>query len=321
MRKLYIVMYHYVRDLRHSRYPEIKGLDFELFKKQIRYLKENFHIVTMEDVIEAENTGKKLPENAALLTFDDGYTDHYMNVFPVLKEEGVQGSFFIPGKTFTEHRLLDVNKVHFVLASADINRITSGLLELMDYYRGTEYTFESNVELYHKYAVADRFDNEKTVFVKRMLQTVLPEELRNKISSQIFEEHVGVSEEKFAYELYMNHEQIKCMKKAGMHIALHGYDHYWLANLKSEQMHQDIDKALEVMGEYLDKDWVLNYPYGNYNDEVIQYIESKGCVLGMSTEVRVANLDVDNRYTLPRLDTNDFPPKSNNFLNGVCLDD
>ena len=33
--KLNIVMYHYVRDLQNSRYPAIKGLDYNLFKKQI----------------------------------------------------------------------------------------------------------------------------------------------------------------------------------------------------------------------------------------------------------------------------------------------
>lgn len=37
MRKLHIVMYHYTRDLRHSRYPKIKGLDLELFKEQIQW--------------------------------------------------------------------------------------------------------------------------------------------------------------------------------------------------------------------------------------------------------------------------------------------
>ena len=321
MRKLYIVMYHYVRDLKHSRYPEIKGLDFELFKQQIRYLKENFHIVTMEDVIEAENTGKELPENAALLTFDDGYMDHYTSVFPVLKTERVQGSFFIPGKTFVEHKLLDVNKIHFVLASADINKLMPELMKKMDYYRGSEYDYPTNEELYHKYAIANRFDNEKVVFTKRMLQTVLPENLRNKITSEIFEEYIGMSEEMFAYELYMNHEQIRCMKEAGMHIGLHGYDHYWLANLEIGKMHQDIEIAMDTLGEFLAKEWVLNYPYGNYNNEVIEFIKSKGCVLGMSTEVRIANLDADNRYTLPRLDTNDFPPKSENFRNGECLND
>lgn len=321
MRKLYIIMYHYVRDLKHSRYPEIKGMDFELFKQQVRYMKEKFNMVTMEDVIEAEITGKALPENAALLTFDDGYIDHYTNVFPVLKAENVQGSFFIPGKTFTEHKLLDVNKIHFVLASANIDKLVPKLFQLMDYYRGNEYQFSSNAELYQRYAVANRFDNEKVIFTKRMLQTVLPEEIRNKITSNIFEEYVGMSEEKFAYELYLNREQIKCMKDAGMYIALHGYDHYWLGNLEHNQMQDDIEKALGVMDEFIDKEWVLNYPYGNYSDEVIQFIQSKGCVLGMSTDVRVANLDADNRFTLPRLDTNDFPPKSENYLKGVALDD
>lgn len=50
-------MYHYVRELRYSRYPAIKGLDYQLFKEQIQYLKKNFSIVTMEDVIEAYNFG------------------------------------------------------------------------------------------------------------------------------------------------------------------------------------------------------------------------------------------------------------------------
>lgn len=31
--KLYIAMYHYTRDLKHSRYPEIKGLDVPLFRQ------------------------------------------------------------------------------------------------------------------------------------------------------------------------------------------------------------------------------------------------------------------------------------------------
>ena len=74
---LYISMYHYIRDLIHSRYPEIKGMDFALFRKQLEFFSENFNVVRMEDVIAAISVGKKLPENALLLTFDDGYIDHY----------------------------------------------------------------------------------------------------------------------------------------------------------------------------------------------------------------------------------------------------
>ena len=71
MQRLNIVMYHYVRDLKNSRYPEIKGLDYELFKQQIRFFSEKFHVVRMEDVIAWYKEKAPLPENAMLLTFDD----------------------------------------------------------------------------------------------------------------------------------------------------------------------------------------------------------------------------------------------------------
>ena len=75
-RKLYISMYHYTRDLMHSRYPKIKGLDINLFRKQIEFFKANFNVVTMEEVIESVEDGTELPKNPVLLTFDDGYADN-----------------------------------------------------------------------------------------------------------------------------------------------------------------------------------------------------------------------------------------------------
>lgn len=315
MSELYISMYHYTRDLKHSRYPEIKGLDVNLFREQIAFMKSNFNIVTMEQVLEAISTKEKLPEKALLLTFDDGYADNYTVAMPVLEEYGVQGSFFIPGKTFTTHQLLDVNKIHYVLASANIYNLIEDLKKEMDYYRGQEFQYAPTEELFAKYAVASRFDIKETVFVKQMLQTVLPEKLRNIISSKLFAKYVGVTEEQLAYELYMSEEQIRTMKRHGMFIGIHGYDHYWLGNLPVEQMENDISLALDALDEFVDrKQWVMNYPYGNYNKDVLAYISKQGACLGLTTEVRLADIDKDNPLELPRLDCNDFPPKSDNYL-------
>lgn len=316
MKKIYISMYHYTRDLCHSRYPKIRGLDSSLFRHQIEFMKNNFNIITMEQVVEATEGRCELPEKAALLTFDDGYVDNYTFALPVLEEYGVQGSFFIPGKTFSTHTLLDVNKIHYILASADISQLMSDVKKEMDFYRGMEYDYASSEELYSEFAIEGRYDDKDTVFVKMMLQTVLPERLRGIISSKLFEKYVGISEEKMAYELYMTEEQIRLLKAHGMYIGLHGYDHYWLGHLSKEEMHRDIDLALDTLGEFIDrKQWVMNYPYGDYNQDVIDYVQSQGACLGLSTDVRIANLDIDNRYALPRLDCNDFPPKSTNYLN------
>ena len=299
-----------------SRYPDIKGLDTRVLREQLEFFKSNFNVITMEQVMDAIEDKNNLPEKALLLTFDDGYIDNYTYAMPLLEEFGMQGSFFIPGKTFATHQLLDVNKIHYMLASADISKLVEDVKEKMNYYRGREYDFPTNEELWNEYAIENRWDSKETIFVKRMLQTVLPERLRNQISSDLFKKYVGVTEEQLAYELYMTEEQIRTMKRHGMFIGLHGYDHYWLGKLPKEQMQQDISKALETLDEFIDrKRWVMNYPYGNYSQDVLDYVKSEGACVGLSTEVRVAEIGKDNDLTLPRFDCNDFPPKSNNYLN------
>ena len=190
----------------------------------MEFFQANCSVVRMEQVIEAISGGEELPENAVLLTFDDGYIDNFTFAFPILEEFGFQGSFFIPGKTFTTHQLLDVNKIHYILASADIKKLVSDVKEKMDFYRGIEFDYPPTDELWNQYAADGRFDGKDTVFVKRILQTVLPEKLRNQISSDLFEKYVGITEETLAYELYMTPEQIRTLKRHGMDMIIIGWE-------------------------------------------------------------------------------------------------
>ena len=126
-------MYHYVGNIKTSRYPQIKGLEYELFKEQVEWISKNYQFVTVEDIIECYEIGASLPPNAMLLTFDDGYIDNYTYCLPILKKYHIQGVFYILGKTFVEKKLLDVNKIHFTLACAKQeelrNKISSKLFE------------------------------------------------------------------------------------------------------------------------------------------------------------------------------------------------
>ena len=312
-----IVMYHYVRDLERSRYPAIKGLDAALFRRQVDFLNAKFSIIRMEDLLGAR-AGGKLPENAALLTFDDGYIDHYSTAFPVLDEMGLQGSFFATGMVLRTGRLLDVNKVHFILASGGAREIYGSLIAEIDRHRGGEYAIPDTRELLCEYAKPNRFDCGEVIFIKRMLQTALPEGLRVKIADRLFRQFVGVSEEVLAGELYCNAAQLAAMKRHGMHIGLHGDAHGWLGNMGRDEYTRDIDAALGFMdGAGLidaNKGWVMNYPYGSWNSGVVEYLRGRGCIAGLTTEVGAADLQSDDMMLLPRLDTNDFPPKSEAYL-------
>ena len=309
--KCTIVMYHYVRELPYTRYPAIKGRTVTDFRGQLEYLAKNYTFVRAADLIAATRGEGELPENAVWLTFDDAYADHYANVFPILDAMGIEGAFFPPVKAIVKHEVLDVNKIHFVLASVkDLTALIRKVNHQLDLNR-EEFSLESNDYYWQKLAKASRFDPAEVIFVKRLLQVELPEKLRRKITSTLFAEYVSENEVAFSRELYMSKEQMRCMHRHGMTIGSHGYDHYWLDSLSPESQAQEIDRSLKFLQE-IGADlsaWVMCYPYGARNKSLMQILRERGCKLGLTTEVRVADLTADNALELPRLDTNDFSVK------------
>jgi len=312
--KLTVVMYHYVRDLKNSRYPEIKGCDVHLFKEQVLFLKKHYNPVTVEQVLDAYYNNGKLPEKAVLFTFDDAYADHFEYAFPILEHEHVQGAFYPPVKAVSEHTVLDVNKIHFILASTPVEKFDGLLNEIklqLNKYRN-DYKLESYDYYFDKLAIANRFDPKEVIFVKRLLQVELVEDVRKKITDDIFVKVVGIDESAFSRELYMSIDQIKCMVDCGMHIGSHGYDHYWLSSLPKEKQEFEIAKSIEfidmVGGD--SNNWTICYPYGDYNQDTIDLLKLHGCKMGLTTDVEVADLsdkENDSIFKLPRLDTNDLP--------------
>jgi peptidoglycan/xylan/chitin deacetylase (PgdA/CDA1 family) len=309
MQLLTIVRYHFVRELEKSRYPEIKGLDTRLFREQIEFLARHYNVITMEELIAALYEGRSLPRFPMLLTFDDGYIDHFVNAFPILNEKGFQGSFFVPGQAVMEHRVLLANKIHFILATAGgIDGLTEKIFKLLDKYR-PEYGLKENQYYYKKLAVDCVYDPKEIRFVKNLLQVELVEELRLRIADTLFEEFVKIDEESFSRELYMNVDQIRCMKRNGMHIGCHGYSHAKIGLLSTEEQAKEVASCLGFLAKIgvPENGWTICYPHGSYDQSLIRMLKKAGCKIGFAAKFKLAELHSEDPYALPRLDTNDFP--------------
>lgn len=311
---LKIVMYHYVRDLENSRYPEIRGLSTSRFEQQIAFLKENFTVVSPQAVIEAAHGGQGLPENACMLTFDDGYIDHYTTVFPILMENDMTAFFSMPGRILREKRLLDVNKIHYTLAAESMEVLWPKFKKLL-VRTLKENDLPSMEEYWNRCNLTSRFDPPEVIFIKRMLQVELPEDIRNGLADRLYDEVVGVPENVMVKELYMSPEQMKLMKRMGMVFGIHGYEHAWLNRMTKEQAERDMEMALDAMDGIVDREgWIICYPYGSHSMEVEEIAKEKGAALGVITRSATAYIGQDSPFQLPRLDTNDFPPVSSNYL-------
>jgi peptidoglycan/xylan/chitin deacetylase (PgdA/CDA1 family) len=310
---LTIVMYHYVRRINESRYPEIKGLERDQFIEQISYLKKHYHCVTAKEVIQATRAECELPRNAALLTFDDGYLDHYLNVLPILQKEKLHGCFYPPARCIEDRVILDVNKIHFVLASVpDKSKLVDAINCRIEAARSS-YNLDSIESYFHRYRQANRFDPADVIYIKRMLQMGLPEELRGQIVDDLFRQFVSADERAFASEVYMDVDQLRCLVDAGMTVGSHGYNHYWLDRIGPQEQEKEIDLSLDLLKKVgvSMTDWTVCYPYGGWNESLLEVLRRKGCSLGLTTKVDLALPGHDDPLLLPRLDTNDLPKSSN----------
>jgi peptidoglycan/xylan/chitin deacetylase (PgdA/CDA1 family) len=309
-RRVTVVMYHYVRDLQRSRFPAIKGLSLDRFRRQLDHIQANYTPVRVEDVIAAVDSPRaELPPNAVLLTFDDGYSDHFTNVFPLLDARGIQGCFFPPVQAVVDHKVLDVNKIHFVLASiADPQALLEEVFSTLDEFR-RQYALKTKQQYLAELPSTHRYDVAEVIQLKALLQHELPEAVRTEIVRRLFATHVTQDEQAFACELYVSEEQIACMRHHGMHIGSHGYSHAWLNRIPPAVQAVEIDRSLDFLAKFgvTRSNWTIGYPYGGFNESLLEIVRTRGCRVGFGVEARVADLNVENPLTIPRLDTNDLP--------------
>ncbi|MBF0343294.1 MAG: polysaccharide deacetylase family protein [Nitrospirae bacterium] len=59
------------------------------------YLKNNYRVVSLEDLLLAIANADVSHENIAAVTFDDGYRDNYDIAYPILKQLNIPATFFL----------------------------------------------------------------------------------------------------------------------------------------------------------------------------------------------------------------------------------
>jgi len=81
------------------------GVRQDLFDRQMAYLKQRYHVVSLQDYVQKKKKGERL-KGCAVVTFDDGFKD----VSPViLKKHGIPATVFLigeaPQKVFWRHEI------------------------------------------------------------------------------------------------------------------------------------------------------------------------------------------------------------------------
>lgn len=99
LKDLPILAYHRVCDVPDdSRYPfdvELVSASVADFAWQMEYVLHHFTPITFADLLRAVDGEGELPPRPIIITFDDGFSDNYVNAYPILRRLHVPASVFL----------------------------------------------------------------------------------------------------------------------------------------------------------------------------------------------------------------------------------
>jgi len=91
-----IIMYHSIGIQNQNWKSNYLTCPYEIFEDHLKWLKnKGFQTISLQNVYDHMAKRAKLPKNPVVLTFDDGYLDNWVFVYPLLKKYGFCGTVYI----------------------------------------------------------------------------------------------------------------------------------------------------------------------------------------------------------------------------------
>jgi len=297
------VMYHYVRPMAQSAFPWLKALDLQDFLLQLDYLQKTYTVLAVDEVAAILTAQMPLPKRACVLTFDDGYCDHYRHVFPHLVARGLGALFFAPKSSLIDRRLLDVNRIQFTLASQAHPEALADEVDAILAAKGVD-----PAPLRGRHFAPNRFDGPEVAYVKRLLQSALAADLRHEVTAALFAKYVTADPAGFAEELYLSPDHAREMRANGMEFGGHGDLHLWHGTASADALTREVTgavQALEAIGAPVVGGF-YSYPFGSVTPAVKHAVSAAGFRAGFTVRPDLWVPGSDS-LLVPRLDTNDMP--------------
>jgi Predicted xylanase/chitin deacetylase len=127
-----IILYHEVKHNKSGK-DSIQPWEFE---NDLKYLTENnYTTISMSDLINYVYYDVNLPEKPVILSFDDGYLNNYVYVFPLLKKYNMKIVFSVIGKDIDDFSAKPIGNIDYSHVTWDqLNEmIDSGCVEVQNH--------------------------------------------------------------------------------------------------------------------------------------------------------------------------------------------
>lgn len=257
----------------------------ENFENQIKYLKNNYTIISLDKAIEYIKNKKNFPPNPLVITFDDGYKNIYKFAYSIIKNYHTLVTVFLATDFIEKNTPLWVDRLEY-----SINKCQNSLLK----------SKKQKIKC----------DKERREKMKNLLEAEKESELR-KIELKCGEILNDFFTEREVYAPLSWKEVIE-MQNSGIEFGAHSQTHAILTKISPKQAREEVKNSKILLETKLGKiSQVFSYPNGqknDFNEEIKEILRNYGFCGGLTTIAGLNNLNSDP-FSLKRLSmdgTNDF---------------
>lgn len=314
---LIAINYHYVRPSFEQLLPlngqglgtcsseGIHGVTPTQLEEQLKLLSSVGEFVDASQVRRAVTCDGTLPENALLVTFDDGLLEQFDYAIPVLQKMGIPALFFVTTAPILTKTVEQVHKVHLIRAAISPAEFSVLLARLSRNTWCPQNLAIDATMIREQYP----YDDPVSAKLKYVLNFVLRPKERKQLIDLCFREVFGGAEQSISASLYMGKKELQALRHTDS-LGSHGHRHLPLGLLPLPSAIADITQSLEYLASWSGGPiTALSYPYGSF-DACRANIGIAASQLGVNyafTMERAGNTDLTYPLQLARFDCNDLP--------------
>lgn len=245
MHQPFTILYaHQVAENPVSYYPDNFILADD-FRKQLRWLKWRFEVITLSEAVERNNQGDDL-RNCVALTFDDGFRSSYDLIAPILTEEKLSATFFINNNTIDNEQFMWRTALLYIQNKVSPQQIHHALLHKTTTNRKIDLRKLSNL-----WSMEEKEQKMLQIWkrcdlppIKSVLKHLKP---------------------------YMTSQQVQALYQADFEIGGHTFSHPFCNHLTTNELYReiiesnnDLEKSLDIPIHH------FSYPFGNRPTEAVE---------------------------------------------------
>lgn len=234
----------------------------------VRFLRKHYAIVRLDDVLNARNGSAPLPDNAVLITFDDGWRDNLRYASPALAQ--------IPWAIFVSTEALSDPACWWQEVLLWSLRAGAATEEQLWRLAGGEPAF-NGIDVSH--ALLMHFAN-------------LPADRRDNLLAP----YRTMLREKEAQQMMLAPDDLAVLIRNGASIGAHGASHLPMSHLSPGVVETELCRARDVVMAWTDSERTpsMSFPHGSYSVPVVSAARAAGYPL-LFTSDPVLNASNDGR--------------------------